>query len=482
MQIILAFLVFFSLAADLKAQEASGGLQARLQQIVSRALAKNEVEVGISVVRVADGSSVFEYKAEKLLSPASVMKVLTSATALKVLGPEYQFPSEIFTEVPPRISGKVGNLYFRGHGDPSLVSERLWKLAVELAERGVKEVDGIVIDNSLFVDPLSPTGPDPYQAGSSATAFNFNALAININRVDGDIVVRLTPGSGYVPVMDKVRQKKKGKERTPLSMIIKPASLNEHGFWAKAGEVVISGDMGAQDETIYRSLENPEAYLGFALAYSLESAGIKVRGRVGLGKVPPSAEKVYTWKSPEISEILRDLNRFSNNFSANQVLFHLGQGEDGRYSLARGTVVLGRFLQTLGIPSSAYDIYDGSGLDKRDKLTPAVVTRVLSWAAGDFSVAPYFVSSLSRFGASGTLRKRDLKDGGVVKVNSFTSFDPSQAVWGKTGTFNGVSSLAGYAASSSGEILAFALFINSMPSKDWAKDFEERVVSAIIRP
>lgn len=448
--------------------------------------------VAISVKSVDGGPVLFSYRASEAQMPASVQKIFTSVTALKVLGPDYRFQTEIFADNQPYEEGNVGRIYVRGHGDPMLNSELMWKLAQEIADLGVKQVKEVVVDDSLFVAPLGVTGTEPYQAGVSATSFNFNCIAVTFAPTG---TVRLIPNTGYRVLRDN-GDRRGGEPMLELQSNpqVKGGEDNSHSY-REAGVIRVAGVVPNKTQTIFLTVDSPALHFGFGLREALLNSGIKVSGGVVIDEVSNRATKLHSYYSPELAEILKSLNRYSSNFSANQVLYALG-GDDGNrnseedldsnrdeavlYRREKGITKVMKVIEQSGASLTGIAIYDGSGLDKRNRATADALTSVLVAAYSDMTISPYLFSSLSRYGKSGTLKKRHLKLSSKALKKANNRFVSEGVVYGKTGTLDQVSSLAGYAPTRNGKTVAFAIMIEGAASKEKATEFEDTIVSSIL--
>ena len=450
-----------------------------------------KLKLGFSVLSLDDGEEIFSYRGKDSLVPASALKIVTTGAALQLLGPEYRFPTEMFTDRRPNRGaqpGQVGNLYVRGYGDPSLVVERLWQMASQLKFLGVREVDDLVIDDTLFIDPPAPSGHKAYQAGLSAISLNHNSYAIHVapTRAGAAPLVHLSPGL-EMELINKARTVSGNGNK----LVIYQGPLSR-GFSPTPGQVASSGfteislpkftvtmkgkvGEGARPETFYRTAPYPSAYFGQVFRELLSSVGIRVRGKLLRGETPEAASLLHVFESEKLAEILRDLNHYSNNFIGGQILFALGQDSVGYFRNDVAIERVGEYLTSIGVETREFVVRDGSGLDKGNRLTANALVRVLASAYDDFSIAPTFVSSLSRFGHSGTLRKRRLIRGRRQPKNQQRA-KLADGVWGKTGTLNGVSSLAGYTETRDGRRVAYAIVINGRVGKSHAMSVENEIV------
>lgn len=451
--------------------------------------------LGVSLVRLNDGAKVFSFNDSKLMIPASTFKLLTSIAALRYLGADYRFPSEIFVDHLPQEktkvlgrAGSVGRIYLRGYGDPDLTQENLWKMARKIRSFGISRVTDVVIDDTLFTGAKKPSGPRPYQAGSSAGSFNHNSYAIHVSptRIGKYAFVTSSPG-----INAKVENRVRTIGGHVANIVIEQSPRNTQFDVAKVTKqedsflrfkipitkLSLKGTIGINSDvfTTYRAVPVPSAYLGFAFKELLLENGIKVGGNVLLGETPSSAKLLEVFHSRPLGELLIGLNHFSNNFIAQQLLFALGQDNVGYFDLDIAHRRLEQLLILLGVKETDFVVKDGAGLSRGNRLTPAAMTKVLLAAYKDFSVSPVLISSLSRFGLSGTLKKRFL---GASKERHLGQ--PGGRVWAKTGTLNGVSSLAGFLENNKGERFAFAVFINGKIASGKAKQLEDNIVKLVM--
>lgn len=457
--------------------------------------------IAATIVDAMSGEELYSYRGDEPMTPASVVKVVTSAVALKALGPDYRFPTEIFVdylahESAPKESGTaakgfVGNVYVRGYGDPSLTTESLSRIVEVIRLSGVRSVRNIVVDDTLFVDPPGPSGQRPYEAGSSATALNHNCYEISIAPAASgqDAIVRTGVGT-YGVLKDKVST---GPRAGNLIIGQQPSSVNfAPSFVGSASlikeivipseRIIVEGTVGASQtrRSYYRTVSYPPLYLANALKELLQNAGIVVHGKLMRGETPAEVKLLHVNESKPLQEILVDLNHYSNNFIAQQLLYALGEDSVGYRRSELGLERLRGYLAGAGFEPLTFTLYDGSGLDKRNRLTTRQLAATLVDVYRDFASAPVFISSLSRFGHSGTLKKRSLRDRRGNSPKGPAASELADGAWGKTGTLTGVSSLAGYVRTQSGRDLAYAVLINSKAGKRASTDVEDDILRTII--
>ncbi len=459
----------------------------------------------VSVVNAESGENVFAYNAEESMIPASVLKLVTTAAALKILGSDYRFPTEIFIDNHPDSEekgvtpGSVGNLYVRGYGDPSLVNEQVWNIASEVKSFGIKKIKNIVVDDTLFLDPPAATGSDPYRAALSATSVNFNSYSVTIapSKIGLPAHVTVTPGDIFKVKPEILTVQGNNDEilinQNPESDGFQPRTKVDVGsgfesLMTSSVSLRLTGriGIGSAPVTRYQTVPHPPTYFGSVLQHFLKSVGIEVTGIVLNYETPDAAKLLLTHQSDELAEMLRDLNQFSNNFIAGQLLYALGQEKGGRFRISVALEHIASLLEKIGIPRGSYEMHDGSGLDIKNRIKPEQLTKLLAAVYQDFSIAPDFIASLSRFGHSGTLRRRQLERDEFIPGVRVSPEERAanlllaDSVWGKTGTLDGVSTLAGYLPSRGEKRLAFAIIINGENSKDRASRLEEEIVRILL--
>ena len=428
---------------------ARAGAEGELDDLLaSRAL--RGARVGIAVVDLESGETLLARQADRPMVPASNQKLLIAAGALLHWGPTHRFETRVLAETAPDAQGVVeGPLWIVGSGDPSLVSERLWKLAEELYVLGLREVrGGLAIDASYFDahrthpdwEPLSDRA---YHARTSAFAANYSSFRVDVasgRRAGAPALVAVAPNIDYFRVRSKAPTIARGG--TPrLDLELLPDG---------SGELVrVSGAvrLGAKTKTYWRSVQLPERYAAAVLRAQLHALGIRVRGSDRFEPAPDGAVELLSYPGETIGEIVRKLNKFSNNFIAEQLLKSLGaEWSGGPGSWQAGTRALSDLLHARGLIDRGTIIADASGLSPRNRLSPASLVRVIRELSGDFDTGPEFLASLPLGGLDGTLEDR-MVDGAV-------------AVRGKTGHLRHVASLSGLLSASNGRRLVFSVLVN----------------------
>ncbi|MED5374473.1 MAG: D-alanyl-D-alanine carboxypeptidase/D-alanyl-D-alanine-endopeptidase [Myxococcota bacterium] len=417
--------------------------------------------VGLHLVDVRTGEEVFSHGGDRAMAPASTMKAITSATALKHLGPSYTFTTQVLYTGELGPDGVLkGDLYIRGTGDPTFVIEDLWKLMVDLKLSGLKEVSGNVYFDDSYMTPERgvpgwtkdsdmENGP-AYFPSLGALSLNFNTVAV-VARPGPDIggpavVVLETEAPGILKTESELVT---GAPRTRRRIYMEREVQGASATYKLSGS--IPQDSSAQ--RYYRSVPDAKAYFTAAFAGMARKEGLKVRGKYLEGETPETgAELLHQHRSEPLSRILATTNKHSNNFMAEQVLKALGAELKGEGSTSAGLEVVGDYLVSLGIPAEQFSLVNGSGLSREMRLRPSHLTAVLLDMAADPQVGSEFQASLAIAGRDGTLWSRFREDPGNVG-----------RVRGKTGTLNGVHCLTGFIDAGDGNRYAFAYLVNDLP-------------------
>lgn len=478
---------------DLATDEAVGGEEdglggAAAPQVVSRAEADEALSAalapvpkdrglrraapGVALVRVSDGAEVFGHRSDRLLVPASAAKVVTAAAALRTLGPSYAFTTDVLHDGTLRDGVLQGNLYIRGGGDPTLVAEKLWRLLLDVKHDGVLQVQGdVIFDDTRFTDdPQIPGWDKPVDIEKGPSYFpSIGALGLDF----GVVVLVVRPGGEFGKAASLQLGSPAGRAITLVNELAtgpagSPARVEIEREVREGGvSFTVSGSVPAGGDVLRfrRAVPDPTALFIGVTDDLLTSHGVRVSGRLRRGPVADDAVLLRRMYSPPLSAVLMDMNKYSSNFIAEMVLRSLGaEGGDG--SNAGGLAVVRSVLRELGVADEDALLVNGSGLSRKSMMTPAALTRVLQVMAEDPAVGPEFVASLSIAGSDGTLirRLRDLP--GRVR--------------GKTGTLDGVHTLAGYVRGADAALYAFAFLVNDVPGnlgvvKQAHDDFLRRV-------
>jgi D-alanyl-D-alanine carboxypeptidase/D-alanyl-D-alanine-endopeptidase (penicillin-binding protein 4) len=449
---ILALLL--SAAPARAADAASRELESALRAIVDTG-PLGTARAGIVVADVESGQVLYARDPDVLLNPASNVKLVTSAAALARLGPDFRFDTEFYVDAASQGQG-VRTLHVKGKGDPSLVTERLWAIAGDLAHLGIRRVGDLVVDESFFdAERFGPgfdqeSGDKTYLAPTGAASLNWNTVAVHVapgDRRGAKARVELEPASDLFE-LDVRAATVAPRARRGLTVASIHAGARQR--------IVVGGRIpqGSRTQVVWRRIDEPGLYLGHTLRRLLEMRGVKVTGRVRIGEVPHGARLVHVAQSESLGEIVRRLNKTSNNFVAEQLVKTLGaEVKGGPGSWAKGVQAVEEFLAEVGIARGGYVMKNGSGLNDTNRFSARQLVTLLRAMWGRFPLHAEYLASLPVAGRDGTIRWR------------MEGTDAEGRLRAKTGTLENVTSLSGYVESSGKRTLAFALLVNDFPGR-----------------
>jgi len=430
-------------------------------------------KIGVAVIDVESGNTLYAKNAALLLNPASNVKLVTTAAALAMLGPEYRWRTVAYADAPVHNGELRGRLYLRGTGDPTLVVEDLWRLASDLYAQGLRKVSGELAVDDTFFD-AERVGPGfeqknedaAYRAPNGALSLNYNAVGVHVlpGPADGAPArVVIDPQTPYFTIVNEARTIAAG--RTALT--VETREDGDHTLVAVRGRIRLK-DPG---QVILRRVAHPDLYTAWAFRELLARRGIKVTGEVVRAAVPTTARALSAHASQPLGVAVRDVNKRSNNFMAEQILKTLGAETGGRPGTwQKGIEAVSAYLEKVGIARGEYKMTNGSGLYDSNRFTPAQLAALLRSAAKDFRYAADFVGSLALAGADGTIGHR--MEGSLAE----------RFVRAKTGTLAGVSCLAGYAGAPGKTPLAFAVLMNGLPDPGTpvARKAQDAIAEALV--
>ncbi|MFN9728198.1 D-alanyl-D-alanine carboxypeptidase/D-alanyl-D-alanine-endopeptidase [Acidovorax sp.] len=428
--------------------------QAALPAEVEAALARAKLPRDALAVMVVDAQPVgrvvprLAHRAQVPVNPASVMKLVTTYAALEQLGPAYTWNTPVYLQGTVQDGSLRGNVYIEGRGDPKLVVERLWMLMRRLRALGIEVIFGdIVLDRSAFdvpeQDPARFDGEPlrPYNAAPDALLLNYKSSvmtfvpdpAAGLARIHYDLPLAGVQRPGTVALAASGAEC--GDWRAALrAELTDPARVVFQGVYpAACGERV--WPVAAPD---------PRGFAARAVEGMWRELGGKLTGSVRDGKVPQGLKPALVFTSPTLAEVVRDVNKFSNNVMAQQVFLTLALQKNGVATLDGARDVLRQWwLARLG--DAELPLADnGSGLSRDARLTAQALARMLqvAWAS---PVMPELVASLPISGVDGTLRRSQSRVGTAHL---------------KTGSLRDVMAIAGYVHGASGRRYALVAVVN----------------------
>jgi D-alanyl-D-alanine carboxypeptidase/D-alanyl-D-alanine-endopeptidase (penicillin-binding protein 4) len=411
------------------------------------AAARIPADAAAVVVKPLDeGALRWSANDQKPMNPASTMKLVTTYSALHLLGPAFTFRTELLADGPVTAEALRGDLYVRGGGDPHLVIENLWQMVARLRGFGIRDIRGdLVLDKSVFEplthDPGEFDGEEgrAYNVGPDALLLNFKSVAITFVPDAAAKLVRVVvvpeiaglKAPRTVAAVDGGCGDWRGKLRADIN---DPMNIRFDGVYPLAcGERAIY--LGALEHTNY-----------FAAVFRAlwERQGGAWTGKVREGKVSATARLVAVQESPPLAMLIRDINKFSNNVMTQQLFLTLGAagGEPG--NPARGASAVRGLLAARGIDAPGLILENGCGLSRVERISAGSLANVLADAWKSQWMAE-LMASLPISGVDGTMKSRNV---------------PAGAAHMKTGLLEDTRAVAGYVLAASGRRYVVVAIIN----------------------
>jgi len=417
---------------------------------------------GVLIQSLETGEYFYKRNEDKLLMPASCLKLFTTSAALNLLGPEYRFSTNIYKK--GIIDGSIlkGDIIVQGRGDPTISGRfyggdilRIYNLwADSLLNLGIDEIDGnIVGDDNEFDDRGLGEGwawdDESYwfSAQSDAISFNDNCvdLSISVNREKRTAKISVNPNTKYVVIVNEVT-------------IVPKDSVTDIDVFREKGTniITVSGTIKENSDTVntFCTINNPTQYAMVVLKDVLEKKGIRITGfPVDVGDLSnpldyKQMDLLFTNYSVPLWEIVKVVNKNSNNFYAEQILKTVGLEKERYGSAEKGIASELDIFKEMGINTDALNIVDGSGLSRMNLVTPRHFISLLSYMSKNKNYIPFY-NSLPIAGVDGTL---------ISRMKNTRAEDRIRA---KTGYLTAVRSLCGYAFTGDNEHVAFAIIANN---------------------
>ncbi len=432
-------------------------------------LAKHHGRLGAEVMDVEGGSLMAASGEHQALSPASNSKLLTAAAALSRLGPGYRYSTGLYGHLS---GGAVGDLVLRGHGNPSLGTDDLWRMCRALTAMGLTKVTGsILVDQSRFdsefVPPAFGQQPDEwasFRAPVSAVALDENAVTLNVMPSSAGQPARAWfDPPGFVEVKGSVQTVDKGKGQ---HIRLSTYAAQHQRLGAALGGTVAEGLPRLR---FARRVDDPRLYPGYVLADILRTLGVKLSGNVAEGGESEHTRLVFHESAP-LGVLMQHLGKNSDNFYAEMILKTLGaETAKAPAHSSDGAKAVRDYLQKIGALESSTKIVNGSGLFDANRVSASTFVHVLVAAYRDPAIRPEYVAQLSVGGVDGTLHSR------------FRKYRARRMVRAKTGTLARSIALSGYVLGPDGkDAVAFSFIANGGMPHNATRHQIDRVVDRVV--
>ncbi|MDD5175544.1 MAG: D-alanyl-D-alanine carboxypeptidase/D-alanyl-D-alanine-endopeptidase [Sterolibacterium sp.] len=389
-------------------------------------------------------------------NPASLMKLVTTYAALELLGPAYTWKTEAWTLGKLSDGVLEGDLILKGGGDPRLTFEKFWLLLRQLRARGLGEIRGdLVLDRSLFevsmtngLDPgiLDDQPLRPYNVAPDALLLNFKALCVQFvpNPEKQALAMLIEPQPSNLDIINLVKPGNGscGDWRESLRA--------DQSYRNQRARLILTGSypLACGEKTWHLGVLSHPDYVEGVFRQIWQELGGSLDGKLREAQIPADARRLASIESPPLAEVVRDINKFSNNVMSRQLFLTLGAEFRGKPSRTEdATAAIRAWLQQKELHFPEMVLENGSGLSRRERLSADSLARLLA-AAWKSPLMPEFVASLPLIAVDGTMKKRLGRNGIAGQAHI------------KTGSLEGVKAIAGYVLDRSGKWQIIVFVIN----------------------
>lgn len=419
----------------------------------------NSVDASVMVYDLDDDTLLYAHRADKLVRPASVQKVITSVVAVDKLGSEYTLDTELFVKE----TDGYRNLYVKGTMDPLFGIDDMVRMASAVQGCGV--IDTLFADCS-FSDSIywgsgwiwddNPYGFQPYLSPLMVCGGAVEVVVSPSSKGEPPHYT-VTPESSFYSVVNEAQ--------SGIPALGKLTILRD---WLQDSNVIrIRGNCTKRFKEKINMYKSADFFLAL-LVEKLDSVGVEVKA-LSFGRVPDGAERVHVTRRP-LPDVVDEALMESDNLCAEALVYHLAaRGNESPLSMDEGCDVIRDFLKKELAAGDGFSVADGSGLSVYNYVSAVQLVRTLRYAYEDGALFDVIYSRLPLSGVSGTMKNRT-KDGAAYKK-----------VRAKTGTVKGVCTLAGYARAANGHLYAFVILNNGLQKASVVRRWQDRVLDAICR-
>ncbi len=413
----------------------------------------SESSLSVLVQDLSNDETILSVNADQLRQPASTIKALTTFVALDLLGPTYTWKTRAYIDGTLKNGILTGDLIIVGGGDPYMTAERWWRFVSAIRQQGIKTITGdIVIDRSLFAvesedrSAFDGAPEKSYNVVPDALLVNFQTsqftLTGELEDNKSELVIEPLPANLNVDNQVTLRGSNCHRGYQDLRIT---TPLGDNG-----NRINVYGHVanGCGQVTVARAIMTAPEYAYGTFRTYFEQQGGHIKGGLRQQILTPSARLLLTHESLTLGEIIRLINKFSNNVMARTLLLTLGAEKYGSPArLENGRKMIIDWLQTHHVDTTGWVIDNGSGLSRVERVTATGLASVLR-TAWQSQWMPEFAASLPLAATDGTLRNR------------FTASGMRGRIRMKTGHLDDVTALAGYVNAVSGKNFVVVIFIN----------------------
>lgn len=435
----------------------------------------NGAITGVSIREAKTGLEIFSHDSDLRLHPASNMKLITGAVALEILGEDYQFVTELWTDGSIKDKVLHGNLYLKGKGDPTFSEKDLEEFALYIRKLGIEKVTGDLIADDSWYDDIRLSmdlnwNDESYHTGAQVSAltlspnddYDTGTIQLEVHagkKLDEPAVISVTPQTEYIKVINQTKM--------TVSQELPTISVErKHG----ENEIIVEGTLPLGVESIKKHIAvwEPTVYVLSIFKQKLKEQEIAISGRMRVAETPSETELLTKKSSVSLKEILIPFMKLSNNGIGEMLIKEIGRYVYDEGSWEKGLTAVHNKLIDFGLDGQTILLRDGSGMSHKTMIPASELSKML-YAIQENSWFPAFKNTLPIAG------NPDYLEGGTLRYR-LTDSSTEGKVHAKTGMINGVSTLSGYLISASGDELIFSIMINNHLSKT-IREIEDMIVT-----
>jgi D-alanyl-D-alanine carboxypeptidase/D-alanyl-D-alanine-endopeptidase (penicillin-binding protein 4) len=455
-----------------------------IPQTVASSLERNQIPkeaVSISVVEIenprggkAVAKNILDWRSNESMNPASTMKLITTLSGLDILGPQYRWRTNIYTDGVIRQGVLKGNLYLQGTGDPKLVPEELAKLMKALQGLGIQKIDGnLFFDRSAYApsvmehNTIDGESLRAYNVPPDPLLYAFRTLSFQLgkSRTADFIDISYSPAMSQLQIDNQMQLVNRPCDnwKSNIRFNLDPEAVGAStGNPSKTDQFLIaqfSGAFPSACKGVYYNVVALDANTfltqGFAAAWE-QAGGTWAQAPIGKSaSVPWGARNLLQFEGINLSDDVQDINKYSNNVMARQLLLTLALEKMGKpATTSNGELVIQAWLKQVGLDFPGMVIENGSGLSRNEAISAGQLNQLLLLAR-NLPVSEVFYNSLPLAGTDGTMRNRLM-----TQLRKFLHLKKKPEVRMKTGSLADVRAISGYVLSKSGKLYAVTSFIN----------------------
>jgi len=425
--------------------------------------------IGVKIVRLDNGSILYELNSNKLFHPASNLKLVTTAAAINLLDKNFEFTTKFYTDGKADNGNLKGNLYIKGSGDPLLETSDLDSITSHLKMNGITAIKGDIIGDISYFDSIywgqgwmwddEPSTDEPFISPLSVNKNSVKVIVRPGQMLSDPPIVIIEPQLSSVKVINYAVT----TSDTSIEALLVSRIRGEN-------KIIVQGRIspGSEPKEFSVSLRKPELIFLELLRDRINLQDIRTEGNMRLGTI--RGDKLIYEATHSLDSVIHSANKLSDNLAAENLLKTLSAELTGQPGVsADGIQFTKHFLASIGIDTSKVMMADGSGVSWYNEMTPDGIVTVLIKLYNSKTIFPRFYESLAIAGIDGTMKNRMKNTRATGNVRA------------KTGSLRGVSGLSGYGTSMDNHMFAFSILCNHFPGENGIlREIQDKILELLV--